>query len=333
MDFNNNIITGSFDSLDEAFEIDKGGVKISDAWLQKYFSELYEVKECPEIDVQHFSNRIENQIKFEKPEEIVVYAFEPEQSFYNLSFDEKLKIVDRKITLADADFRDKYPSHKKSAGVFVAPEYLFKNLSNSKGPERFQNHQEKKQFIERMQKRAKESDLVLIPGTICWRKPSKKDQTVRYRNTAYLFYKSVTQKYKKQNGNFDYDLDYITEKTFLVFGQLHQLFKVGSGKPIRHIGPLRIGMEICLDNVTNNLYNQIEESEQIDLHLIIADGVKNPNCLRRNNLPMVKIERNSEKHQSIYGRTIKRDPDSILLDFEHAEKTTEIEEDLHSYRL
>ncbi len=332
MDFNNKIITKSFDSFDESYKIDKSQSKIPDALLQKYVSELFEVKEYPKTDFQHFSNRIENQSNTEKPEEIVVYAFEPKQSFYDLSFDEKLKIVDRKIVLADADFRDKYSSHKKSAGVFVAPEYLFKNLSKPRGPERFHNHQEKKQFIERMQKRAKESDLVLIPGTICWRKPSKKDQTVRYRNTSYLFYKSVTQKYKKQNETLDSDLDYIVEKNFEIFGKLHMLFKVGGGKPIRQIGPLRIGMEICLDNLRNNLYKQIGESEQIDLHLIIADGVKNPRCLRRNNLPMVKIERNSAKHQSIYGRTIKRDPDFIFLDFEPAEKT-EIEEDLHSYHL
>ncbi|HHF7349353.1 TPA: hypothetical protein ACPSKE_002557 [Legionella feeleii] len=251
-----------------------------------------------------------------------VFAFQPEESFYSYPFDERLRLLEERILLAKRYLAKKeggntskqspsfwakskleaFKNTLSGSGVkqaeqppraiFVAPEYLFKNLSEF-CYKRYCTQEQKNQFKKRLQALSVDTDMLIVPGTMCWYKKGA-DQENYYRNTAYFFYRGDLQKYKKRNPHTNYDFDY-TNEGFLNLMDLRRVyFKSGQlDTPVKNYFGLKIGIEICFDSVQGELVDFIKTNNlSIDVQLIIADGAKKPVLVKQEGVLFVKLERN-----------------------------------------
>lgn len=244
-----------------------------------------------------------------------VIVFEPEESFYHLDFDTRLKLLEDKINVAKEQAA-KLP--KGEMAIFVAPEYLFKDFSKQ-GPERYFTKEQKNTFLAKMQSLSVGSDMVIVPGTICWRSTHKhgNSEDVFYRNTAYLFHKGKSKGNKKYNGkyiksepdiNSDFDYIFDSNTTNVSLGDPRfQLFKCGNAddnSPLMQVNDKIIGIEICIENLSGRLLKFLHKhnNPKIDIHLIIADGVEDPLLLDIKDLLLIKVERHSNQFAKVIGK-------------------------------
>ena len=176
--------------------------------------------------------------------------------------------------------------------IFIAPEYYFKKTIG----ERCVTKVERDQFIATMsQLAANKPHLLLVPGTITWKKDAtdtktrKKAQTrlverqykftdgafaekkrqqlqfvgdvkfVAY-NTAYLFYGTGTFKYHKMNDVGE-----------LQAGDTDTLFIPGSIRGNYTIAGLQLGIEICGDHDVGML------NQPVDIHIVTSASVGRKN--------------------------------------------------------
>ncbi|WED43247.1 nitrilase-related carbon-nitrogen hydrolase [Legionella cardiaca] len=267
-----------------------------------------------------------------------VFAFQPDEKFYFRSFEERLQIVEERVLLAkkmvqgsveQEDNRDPLESKKfkwfgfkdtksqlkklelasdatQPLAIFVAPEYLFKNLSGL-CYQRYYTWEQKNAFKKRLRALSLDTDMLIVPGTICWYKEAKTSQNIYYRNTAYFFYRGNIQKYKKRYPHTCYDFDY-TDEGFLNLMDLRRLyFKSGEkDAAVKDYFGMKLGVEICYDSVRGSLARVIKEKNiPLDIQLIIADGAKEATIVERDGLLLIKIERNAE--ESKIGRIIIKD--------------------------
>lgn len=246
---------------------------------------------------------------------IILISYQPERSFFNLPFEERLKKLESAVHSAEEHAKTLKLSPDTKI-MFVAPEYLFKDLSR-KGPARYYSHKQKKEFVATIKRLSLESDMILIPGTICWKKPAKADDQTYYRNTAYFFHQGKVDKYKKRFPHMIFDIDYFKSKTV----SLDQLdayetkFKTGEKKGVLTVGGITIGIEICFDHIRKSLADSLDtegnDVKKIDIHLIISNGLSNSNLyvLRKEGLRMAKIDRGlddsvEEKYRSFAGSVV-----------------------------
>lgn len=265
-----------------------------------------------------------------------VFAFQPEENFYSYPFDERLTLLEERILLAKRYLAKKEEGNtgKQSTvfwakskleafkntlsgsdrtkqaeqpprAIFVAPEYLFKNLSEF-CYKRYCTQEQKNKFKKRLQALSVDTDMLIVPGTMCWYKKGS-DQENYYRNTAYFFYHGDIQKYKKRNPHTNYDFDY-TNEGFLNLMDLRRVyFKSGQlDTPVKNYFGLKIGIEICFDSVHGELVDFIKtNSLSIDVQLIIADGAKKPVLVKQEGVLFIKLERDPQ--QTEIGTIIKID--------------------------
>ncbi|CEK11290.1 carbon-nitrogen hydrolase family protein [Legionella hackeliae] len=257
-----------------------------------------------------------------------VFVFQPDKEFYSYPFEKKLQILEERIYLAkkslgvncvktgktEATTTDKSESFwaKKKAGffkkktptkdmsgqwqessaptaIFIAPEYLFKDFSKICF-DRYYSQEQKKEFKKKLAELSLDTNMLLVPGTICWFKKTEDENY--YRNTAYFFYRGDIQKYKKKYPHTCYDFDYANEG-FLNLMDLRRLyFKANISDPsVKDFG-LKIGVEICYDSVQGSLASYIHENNSpIDMQLIIADGAKDPIVVQQDGMFFIKVER------------------------------------------
>lgn len=269
-----------------------------------------------------------------------VFAFQPEEDFYSYSFDKRLKILEERILLVKKFLPKKWADedNKKSrlfwaknkldilkgtlsgakhadqsqkqdeppTTLFVAPEYLFKNLSEF-CYKRYFTQEQKNEFKRRLKELSVDTDMLIVPGTICWYKKAKSDQEIYYRNTAYFFHRGKVQKYKKRNPHTNYDFDYTDEgflnpmdlrRVYFKSGQLDALVKDYAG--------FKIGIEICYDSVHGELFDFVKANKvPIDVQLIIADGARKPVLVKQEGVLFIKLERNVDETE--IGTIIKAD--------------------------
>lgn len=232
-----------------------------------------------------------------------IFIFQPEgkpgEQFYNLTFDEKIKILKEKILAAKEYIKP--PCNSKS--IFVAPEYLFKNHLKQ-GAERYYSQEEKNIFKKTLIDLSQDTDLILAPGTICWKKEDK-DHQMYFRNMIYFVHRGIVRKYKKYNpalGETDYWDDYKKNNDFIkgvgdfyLKGRLsneHYFGEVKSDNNLIELNELIIGIEICHDNNVDQLKKKITDDTKIDIHLIVAAGLPEINILKKNALITIKIDAN-----------------------------------------
>ncbi|MCL9683777.1 hypothetical protein [Legionella maioricensis] len=201
------------------------------------------------------------------------------------SFSRALK--DKTSTAASANAIPLPPS--PPSALFVAPEYLFKDLSEL-CYRRYYTQQQKNEFKNKLKELSIGTDMLIVPGTICWYKNAKSDPHPYYRNTAYFFYQGEVQKYKKKHPHTSYDFDY-TDEGFLNFMDLRRVyFKSGQyDDPIKDFLGCKIGVEICLDSVYGSLFSL---KKTLCIQLIIADGAKNFIPVNQEGVLLIKLERN-----------------------------------------
>lgn len=215
----------------------------------------------------------------------VLMVFQPEGSFYYKSFDVRLDELTKSIKKA----QDYLVRNGFVKGIFIAPEYLFKDLSKE-GGERYFSHEQKKIFIDTLSSLSvKFNRLILAPGTICWHKPSKALNESHYRNELFFFYKGEVQKYKKTFPHQNYDYDFLKNRDVL------KLFKSGiNDSCLIDIGGLSIVVEICFDHQNKRMQMILDDKDKIskvDMHLIVADRLPNINLINHPGILTVKIER------------------------------------------
>lgn len=224
-------------------------------------------------------------------EHYVIIFFQPDDDFYRLSFEERLKIVKEKIQHV-IDLIKNLP--RNYIYVFVAAEYLFKKF-NEKGQNRYFTVDEKRIFKQEIGLLSKGSNLIIIPGTICWFKTKDKDGLNYFRNTAYLFYNGTVSKYHKRHLACSDD-DFFNEKNKNLAASLKRFKTSKHSSPILSIGEKIIGMEICLDHANSRLSTAIKKLEKkgrdtkLNMHLILADCMQVEPFIA-DNIVFVKVER------------------------------------------
>lgn len=178
------------------------------------------------------------------------------------------------------------------SAIFVAPEYLFKDFSEL-CYKRYYTQQQKNNFKRKLIELSFDTNMLLVPGTICWYKKAKANQENYYRNTAYFFYRGHVQKYMKKNPHTTFDFDFVDEGFLNLMDARRRYFKSDEHESsIKDFG-IKIGVEICYDSVQGELFNVIKKNNiKIDMQLIIADGAKKPVLVQQEGLFYVKLERN-----------------------------------------
>lgn len=221
-----------------------------------------------------------------------VYVFQPKEEFYNLNFEAKLKILEENITLVKNNIKTNNENSPLNKNIFVAPEYLFKDFTK-RGGERYFSQEEKNKYKKALIKLSEETDLILIPGTICWKKKSKADSNMYYRNMLYVIHNGTIQKYKKRYPSSLYDFDFTGGKIFN-----RKFFKEGQDDNVIKVNDIYIGVEICLDNPRGALKSS-SSYDKMNVHLIVADGIADSEFLKSNKEGLLlKVER-TEKYSSI----------------------------------
>ncbi len=224
-------------------------------------------------------------------------VFQPDKEFYEKTFAEKLVILSEKIKQAKQFMEANFPGNKS---LFVAPEYLFKNMSAKEDDsgryyieDRYYSHEQKKQYQEILKDLSKDTDMILAPGTICWGKSKQ------YRNMIYFFHQGeIIHKYKKMNPHA-LDYDYPSESPDNVD---KSLFKKGeSNTNTFNVNNMDIGVEVCLDTVMDQLASDLggNPNKKLNIHLVVADGVDYINPIQQENLLFIKIEREKTKGQIV----------------------------------
>lgn len=250
--------------------------------------------------------------------DIDIYLFQPNTFFYYMHFYQRLQMLENHINIVKEHLKND-PSGGKIKAIFVAPEYLFKDFA-CEGEYRYFTQNYKNEYIKRLSDLSKDTDLILAPGTICWCKISKVDRQYHYRNVIYFFHRGNVQKYKKTHPHINFDYDYISPPKFDFFQPARSILRkvnefVNAGEPrtydhrfnlfksgtndavIKKINGLSIAIEICYDNIVKNLEYKLKTeptNKKIDVHLIVADGVRNANLLAQNGVLTVKVERNPD---------------------------------------
>lgn len=297
-----------------------------------------------EKENEHFKNR-RAETKVEQPEadslldtsNFRLFVFQPDEKFYHLNFEDRLKLLEEKIIAAQKYILNQHNPGLKA--IFVAPEYLFKDLSKL-GEERYFSHDQKKKYIEKLAQLSKNDNMILAPGTLCWRKQGKdpNDDNYYYRNAIYYFYQGEVKKYKKANPHEAFDYDYLSEET-IKFGE--SLFKRGNDPYITKIGGLSIGTEICYDHTLGRLdyklghekiFSNKNDSPKIDLHLIVADGVNEVKLLNGHGILTIKIERRPDEFRDVIGTNIEENPNLVRMRLDPAEMTDSIDSDLKIFK-
>jgi predicted amidohydrolase len=223
------------------------------------------------------------------PTHFRVIVYQPDEAFYQAPFKQRLEILLQNIGYADQLIKENEPDAKV---IFVAPEYLFKDFSQE-GEKRYYSSKEKKDYLTALQKASHETDMILAPGTICWKKENE-NGSVRFTNMMYLFHHGDIYKYKKKNPIEWYDFDFANNDASVTKEDKAKRFRDGAkDESIKEINGINIGIEICSDNGAKCLAKKIAEDpdRQVDVHLIVADGLAE-NILDQTNHAMVKVDRN-----------------------------------------
>ncbi|QMT61614.1 hypothetical protein [Legionella sp. PC997] len=255
-----------------------------------------------------------------------VFVFQPDEEFFSSSFEERLNILEKRILLAKKTLQEtasnemNHPSTKSKKtslpwsimfkvlkkeetqlkpptmatprAIFVAPEYLFKDQSET-CYHKYYSQTQKNLFKKRIQELSKDTDMLIAPGTFCWYKKSKHDSQNYYRNTAYFFHRGQVEKYKKRYPHTNYDFDY-TDEGFLNYLDLRRIFfKSGMEDTlVKEFSGLKLGVEICYDSVQSSLSNFVNDNNiSLDVQLIIADGAEKPNLVARPGTLFIKVEK------------------------------------------
>lgn len=243
--------------------------------------------------------------------------------FYNLTFDEKLSILNEKIIMVKKYIKTNSISEKN---IFVAPEFLFKNFKKQ-ASERYYSKGEKNLFKQTLIDLSKDTDLILAPGTICWKNRSKTDHQVYFRNMIYFVHRGTVTKYRKYNtapsetdfwSDYQGNAGYVTGiEHFYRKGHFYKrdLFSYYvSDNNVVTIGDLIIGIEICNDNNNEQLKTCLNKGNQkVELHLIVAGGLPEVQILKEKALLTVKIDANHNWDKF---------PKTISLDNQSAETNT-----------
>lgn len=221
------------------------------------------------------------------PSKFILFVFQPNANFYDMPFETRLKVLERKI-LASETYLKNNIRNTEVKGLFVAPEYLFKDFSK-KGPERYYTHAQKKIYQQRLKTLSEKCELVIAPGTINWCKPSKADGHTYYRNSVYFFHHGNMQRYKKIHPWRLSDYDYVAKGQTLE----KRWFRSGiRDESIKEINDLKIGIEICLDHDNHTLLDRVMlANKKIDIHLVIADGTLDKHMVKQAGILYIKVER------------------------------------------
>lgn len=226
-----------------------------------------------------------------KIDNLLIFIFRPEDIFYTMTFADKIKILEEKIVAAKR-YLNNVAHNLEAKSIFVAPEYLFKDFSEKLG-NRYYRHDEKKLFKQHLMDISLDTDLILAPGTICWKKESKRDKQIYYRNIIYFFHRGDVKKYKKFNSWLS-DADYYDKlkgsETFYHHSSKPHTQK--SDDNLIEFNGISIGVEICYDNCANQLEKSPLAKNKLLLHLIVAAGLSGVNFLKKNGIITVKVDQN-----------------------------------------
>lgn len=236
----------------------------------------------------------------------VLFVFKPKssplkKSFYSLSFQQRLDTLTANIQTTNYYIQTDLNNHSQLKTMFVSVDYLFKKL-NKKGVKRYYDEKKKERYIATLKSLSLNTDMIIAPGTICWRKMDKETGHAYFYNMIHFFYRGEVKSYKKSYPH-PADFDFLTNKKGLL-STMH--FVSGEDDaPIVNINGIRFGVEICLDNAYKHLYYRqnkytnpylvTSSTEQkalsIDIHLLVADGIRRTNFLNQPRTLMVKVER------------------------------------------
>jgi hypothetical protein len=295
-----------------------------------------------------------------------VFTFQPEERFFTLPFAERLKILEERITWAKQSLQETV--HKKvtienaaddkhklrfswfkklskrnkkdkleqpqsvvpPSAIFVAPEYLFKDFSEL-SYKRYYSQEQKNAFKNKLKELSMQTNMLIVPGTICWAKEGKTDHERYYRNTAYFFHQGTVQKYKKRAPHTNYDFDY-AEEGFLDLLDLRRLyFKSGERDAlVKNFSGMQLGIEICYDSVLGELYNFLNHSVvPLNIQLILADGAQKPVLVEQEGTLFIKVEKNAKETQ--IGKIICNEENGRI-EIECTKDTESIAEDLSCFK-
>jgi len=210
------------------------------------------------------------------------------ESFFTMPFQKRLSTLEKYITAADMHY---CKSPEKNSGLIVGSEYLFRKY-HKKESKQYYSERKKERYVSMLTELSKHTNLIIAPGTICWHGVNQQQER-HYHNEIYFFYKGKVKQYNKSYPH-PIDLKYINKKNY----------KTGDN-PVIKLNGISIGVEICLDNAYKHLNSKIypnpyvtkseaQSPEKIDVHLLVADGIKKPNLIAQSELLFFKVERTSK---------------------------------------
>ncbi|STY30021.1 Uncharacterised protein [Legionella wadsworthii] len=262
--------------------------------------------------------------------DIKVFVFQPDGHFLSSSFTERLHLLETRILLAKKSLEeegnlentipgDKIKKSKRSwsifskkqnqskeknksantliekppKAIFVAPEYLFKDESQFSF-KKYYTQGQKNEFKTKLQELSLDTDMLIVPGTICWYKKAKSESNNYFRNTAYFFYHGQVEKYKKRYPHGMFDFDYTDEGFLDLLDFRRSYFKSGyQDNPVKDFSGMKIGVEICYDSVQSSLSQHVfATKEVIHVQLIIADGANEAVHVTTPGTLLIKVEKN-----------------------------------------
>ncbi|KTD33214.1 hypothetical protein Lnau_2862 [Legionella nautarum] len=251
------------------------------------------------------------------PKNFGLFVFKPRnsrfrESFYTMPFKKRLGILKENIIVANEYSLQRLSTNPDFKSMLVGPEYLFKK-HHKKGCNQYYSQRKKEKFVRTLAKLSQHTEMIIAPGTICWQEEANPGGETYYHNEIYFFYKGKVINYNKTYPH-PLDCQYIGNKTTTN----KRYFKTGvSDSPILRLNGVSIGVEICLDNAYMLLDSKINPNpyltkakrgaEKIDLHLLVADGIKRPNLIAQSGLLFFKVERTS-KYKTKIGTVSSENP-------------------------
>lgn len=230
---------------------------------------------------------------------LYVCVFKPTHLFYELPFDERLTELEKNIKDAHEWFQKNKEDNSK--GIFLGPEYLFKDFSK-KLHDLYYTSEQKSTFKKRLLELSQQIDLIIAPGTICWKKA--KEENIYYRNMVYFFYQGEIKKYHKKHPYSGSDDDYnpgVRPKGSMTLKERFKFFKTedkGQYPEIIQIGGLTFGVAICADHLHKQFVYRLEQGiyNNVDIQLVIADGISDRETRPAsiNNLVFIKVEKRDD---------------------------------------
>lgn len=241
-----------------------------------------------------------------------VYVYQPNEDFYHMNFQKRLQILCEKIAQAHEHF--KANSFETDRALFIAPEYLFKDFSKV-GPERYYSEADKEDYLKALINLSLKYNMIIAPGTMCWKK--EHENQFYYQNAMYLINAGKVHEYKKYNPYPPQDYDFGKDNNYFKYAKF---FSRGNLNNMVEINGLNIGIEICYDNFKNTLKSS-KNTDKLDIHLIVADGLTELKLLDVANITTIKIEKNPQKNPN------------ILIDHQQnpTQKLTQVGSELHSH--